>query len=556
MTPDIFLSYTREDVAVAQAYRDALLREGFEVWWDATLHSGEDYDEVTEAALRGAKAVVVLWSPRSVASRWVRAEATIAFRNKTLVPAMTEPCERPVMFELTQTADLSRWTGQTSDPAWCAFLADVRRFVEAGAAPTPAIPRPPSPAEPPPQLGVKVTSIAVLPFVNRSGREEDHVFADGMVEDLTAALSVSPYLNVVSSSASRIYRQGDRDLRQIGRALGVGYLLEGNVRRVGEHLRVTAQLVEAESGSILWTQKFDRPIAQLSALQDDLVTELAAHLNVQVGRAARAQALKKSGNISAEEAVMRAQVHFARATRSGWETAVAEARRAVEIDPKFGGAYGILANAQAHFLVYRGGDDPTLAREILDNVRRALELDPSHPTVLAGAAAALATLGKPEEALPFAESAFAQNFNAEAAHLLLGSVLVRLGRSDEALAQLDGMERLAPNSYLACYLSIWRAVAHLQAGRLDQALEAADQAVRLLPGTEALTQSMLCLAKSNRWDGARAALRRLRDADPQLSCASIEGLTRYFYRGSNELDDYIAIVRRIWAETASEPTSA
>jgi TolB-like protein len=551
--PDIFLSYSREDQATAQRFAEAFEAQGLSVWWDATLRPGEPFDEVTETALREAKAVVVLWSPRSVSSRWVRAEAAIADRNKTLMPVTIEPCNRPVMFELTQTADLSHWTGGATDPAWRAFLADVRRFVEAGAALTPPVPRSLPQAEPTPQAVNYFTSVAVLPFVNRSGREEDDVFADGMVEDLTAALSVHPLRRVVAASATAIYRKGGRDLRQIGRDLGVRYLLEGNVRRSGDDLRVTAQLVEAESGSILWMQRFERPIAQLSALQDDLVTEVAAHLNVQVGRAAMAHALRKSANISAEEALMRAQVHFARATRSGWETAVAEARRAVEIDPNYGSAYGILANAQAHFLVYRGGDDPTLAREILDNVRRALELDPNHGSVLGGAAAALATLGKTEEALPFAERAAALNFSAEAAHLLLGSVLARLGRSDEALVQLDMIERLAPNSYLACYLSIWRAVVHLQAGRLDRALEAADQAVRLLPGTEALTQSMLCLAKSNRWDGARAALRRLRDADPQLSCASIEGLTRYFYRGSNEVDDYVAIVRRIWAE---EPNAA
>jgi hypothetical protein len=100
------------------------------VWWDATLRAGEAYDEVTEAALRSAKAVVVLWSTRSVVSRWVRAEATVALRNGTLVPCMIEPCDRPIMFELTQTAELGHWQGDPNDAAWRAFLADVRRFVE------------------------------------------------------------------------------------------------------------------------------------------------------------------------------------------------------------------------------------------------------------------------------------------------------------------------------------------------------------------------------------------------------------------------------------------
>ncbi|MEJ0006012.1 MAG: toll/interleukin-1 receptor domain-containing protein [Steroidobacteraceae bacterium] len=127
---DIFLSYNREDQATARRFADGFEREGFSVWWDATLRSGEAYDEVTEQALRDAKAVVVLWSKQSVISRWVRAEATLADRNKTLVPVMIEQCQRPIMFELTQTADLSAWSGDTSAGAWQAYVADVRRFVQ------------------------------------------------------------------------------------------------------------------------------------------------------------------------------------------------------------------------------------------------------------------------------------------------------------------------------------------------------------------------------------------------------------------------------------------
>lgn len=123
---DVFLSYARDDQAIARQFAAALEREGLRVWWDAALRTGEACDETMEAALKSAKAVVVLWSKTSVASRWVRAEATLADRNKTLVPCMVEPCERPMMFELTQTADLSAWLGAPDDPAWLAFVADVR----------------------------------------------------------------------------------------------------------------------------------------------------------------------------------------------------------------------------------------------------------------------------------------------------------------------------------------------------------------------------------------------------------------------------------------------
>lgn len=127
--PDIFISYSREDRPIARMFADALGQEGFEVWWDAALHSGETFDEVIERNLRAAKAVVVLWSPRSCASRWVRAEATLADRRGRLAPAIIEACDRPIIFELTHTAELSHWSGDRGDAAWGQFVADLKRLV-------------------------------------------------------------------------------------------------------------------------------------------------------------------------------------------------------------------------------------------------------------------------------------------------------------------------------------------------------------------------------------------------------------------------------------------
>jgi TolB-like protein len=553
--PDIFLSYTREDQATAQRFAEAFEAQGFSVWWDVTLRSGEAYDQVTEEALRTAKAVVVLWSQKSVISRWVRAEATLADRNRTLVPAAIEPCERPIMFELTQTANLCRWTGDRHDPAWRAFVTDVRRFVEAGAAPpTHPVTRPSVQATPTPPKSTR-PSLAVLPFINRSGREEDDSFADGMVEDLIAALAGSQWMKVVAASATAIYRKGARDLRQIGRDLGVRYLLEGNVRRVGAGLRVAAQLVEAENSNILWTQKFDRPLAELSALQEDLATEVAAHLGAQVQRVEMEHALKKPGDLSAWEAFLRATARPGRTTRD-LEAVLAETKRAVEIDPNDGLPYALLAATQGRLLMFRGGDDPELTQEIVENIRRARALDPDNPFVLVPIVIGLIGLGKLRDALPLAERAVALSPNFDAAHHVLGAVLLRLGRSDEVLAEVDATERLAPNRFVLFHSSINRSVAHLQAGRIDEALEAADRADRLLPGPESLTQSMLCLAKSKRWDLASDALHRLRDADPEMSRAGIENIVRDFHCGSKAVDEYVAIARKLWGEMSNEPRSS
>ena len=237
--PDIFLSYNREDQARAKVFAEAFEAQGFNVWWDVGLKTGEAYDEVTETALRTAKAVVVLWSKKSVESRWVRAEATLADRNKTLVPCMIEPCERPIMFELTQTAELAHWQGETTDRVWLGFLADVARFVgrQRGAV------RPRRPAAPmqasamaramPGPSAARGPPSPSCPSPTGRPSARTRCSPGGMVEDIAAALSLGRGIKVISQSATVAYRKNTSDLRTIGQELGAKYMLEGNVRRVG-----------------------------------------------------------------------------------------------------------------------------------------------------------------------------------------------------------------------------------------------------------------------------------------------------------------------------------
>lgn len=178
--PDIFISYSREDRAIARQFSECFVKEGFKVWWDAALHSGETFDEVIETELKASKAVVVLWSPRSVTSRWVRAEATLADRRNKLAPVIIEPCDRPIIFELTHTTDLSSWTGDLADPVWRSFVQDLHRFVDRGkAAQTPSQPATPVAASRP------ATNAA--PSDRRYATVQR--FADGKVDNLMVALS-------------------------------------------------------------------------------------------------------------------------------------------------------------------------------------------------------------------------------------------------------------------------------------------------------------------------------------------------------------------------------
>ncbi len=130
--PDIFISYSSQDRAKAQLIATGLKADGFDVWWDGDLRAGEPYDEVIEKNLRNAKSVVVLWSKTSAKSKWVRAEATVGERHSTIVPAIIEECERPLRFELIQTADLIQWHGDHTDPNWKSFVADINLALRAG----------------------------------------------------------------------------------------------------------------------------------------------------------------------------------------------------------------------------------------------------------------------------------------------------------------------------------------------------------------------------------------------------------------------------------------
>lgn len=126
---DIFVSYSRDDRGAAKRFAELLEREGFTVWWDAAIHSGESFDQVIENQLRAAKAAVVLWSPRSVNSRWVRAEATLADRRNIFVPVIIEKCDLPIIFELTHSNDLSEWNGDRSADTWTRLIDDIRHLV-------------------------------------------------------------------------------------------------------------------------------------------------------------------------------------------------------------------------------------------------------------------------------------------------------------------------------------------------------------------------------------------------------------------------------------------
>ncbi len=366
--PDIFLSYNREDQAVAARYAEAFAAEGLNVWWDTALRSGEAYDEVTEAALRGAKAVVVLWSPRSVVSRWVRAEATIADRCKTLVPVTIEACERPIMFELTQTAELSHWTGDAGDRAWLAFLGDVRGFVgkeRTVLAPMPSLAKIAAKAEPAPE-----TLLAVLPFDNLSSDAEMEFFSDGVSDDILGRIMRGSKLRVIGRTSSFQFRGSDKP--KAAAALSASHVLDGSIRRAGNRVRIAAHLTEAASQTTLWSDKYDRDLEDIFAVQDEISEAIADALDAAFFPA-------KTAKIDplAYDLYLRGKELDPNPAHTRENIRLLEA--AVRLAPEMADAWGALAMQRNEA---RGSepwaDRPPLDAIITENTRRCLTLDPDN----------------------------------------------------------------------------------------------------------------------------------------------------------------------------------
>jgi TolB-like protein/Tfp pilus assembly protein PilF len=513
--PDVFLSYNREDQAVARRFAEAFQAAGLDVWWDTTLRAGEAYDEVTEAALSDARAVVVLWSPRSVVSRWVRAEATQADRNKTLVPVTIEPCRRPIMFELTQTADLSGWEGDAGDAAWLALLADVRRFVGArvAAAGEPRIApqatspgaaaAPPLPDEP---------SIAVLPFADPAGADEGDYFADGMVDEIVTALARFQSLFVIASGSGLSYRERERDFRRIGRELGVRYLLEGSVRRSAPRVRIAADLVEAEAGGQIWSERFEGTLDDVFALQDEVANAVAARIMPTIEAAdLRRGAARPTDDLGAYDLFLRGQQRVREFDNASAQAAIVLFEQAVARDPTFAGAWAALAYMHTrNLLAGWTADREETRRKAQDAIRHALLANGDDAIVLAQVANAGLVLGGDARAsLAMADRALTLNPGSSLCWVHAGYVSMWCEQYQQALERLQHALRLnprAPDRYTALR-GAGQALVRLE--RFDEAIPWLNEAITLRPNyPNAIFNLAIALAHLGRIDEAKAALAR------------------------------------------------
>lgn len=374
---DIFISYNREDATKARLFADAFAAAGLTVWWDTALRAGEAYDVVTETALRKAKAVAVLWSTRSVASRWVRAEATLAERNNTLLPCMIEPCERPIMFELVQTAELSHWQGDPTDKAWQDYLAEVQRYVARGSARAPnssadaGAGTPGEIAESPPPAQDKL--LAVLPFDNLSSDAEMVYFSDGISEDILGRVSRGSDLKVVGRAMSFNYRGVDKS--KAAAALHATHVLDGSIRRAGNKVRIFAHLTEAKGLTTLWSDHYDRDLDDIFAVQDEISEAIANALD-----AAFSPTQVPSIDPAAYDLFLqvRAEIYHSHDIAK-YDSMSA---RLVEMAPNFAQGWGLRANIKSWVSkMVPFAERPPIQKQAHEAIEHCLSLDPDSPTV-------------------------------------------------------------------------------------------------------------------------------------------------------------------------------
>jgi adenylate cyclase len=364
-------------------------------------------------------------------------------------------------------------------------------------------------------------SIAVLPFQNISGDPEQNYFADGITEDIITALSHIPSLFVIARNSSFAYKGKAIDIRQIGRELGVRYVLEGSVRKAGQRLRITGQLIEAETGSHLWADRFDSVLEDMFDLQDRVTMAVAGAIEPSVTQAEIKRANRKpTENLQAYDWLLRALGEQQLFSRDSCDRAVEMGRRAIELDPRYAEAYARLADWIMLRKVSGWMEDE--AAETAEGVRfahLAVQLAPNDSIVLTFAAIALGHLNRDlATAIPWLDQAIALNPNSA---LALGrGAIVRNFAGDYATAvdHADRAMRLSPFDPYSYIFSLARGTAHLFQRQLQEAVawlrKAAQKNPRHIPTFLVLGSA---LAHAGQMEEARAAIQHLLELHPMDS---------------------------------------
>ena len=429
----IFLSYAREDVDSAKRLAEAVGDAGHEVWWDHHLHGGSRFTEEIDRALKDAEVVVVLWTDTAVKSAWVQDEAAEGRDTERLVPVSLNGCRPPLGFRQFHTIALE-WKGDGEPRGVTELLQAIGKTAGTGPAG-----KTEKRVEEPAQRQI---SICVLPFVNMSGDPEQEYFSDGITEDIITDLSKVSALLVIARNTSFTFKGKVMDVKDVARALGVSHVLEGSVRKAGDRVRITAQLIDSVTGGHVWADRYDRDLTDIFAIQDEISKAIVAALRVKLLPAEK-KAIEARGtqSVDAYNLYLMARQQWTEGSLGDvrrQEAIVRMCKHALTFDPNYAQAWALMALAQSQMRFWHG-----------------TEVDPA----------------------PAAEKALSINPDLAEAHCVKAHLLEEQGRKDEAVAEIDTAVRLDPESW-----EVNREAGRLlfRQGRIREAIPYFEKAISLM----------------------------------------------------------------------------
>ena len=395
-------------------------------------------------------------------------------------------------------------------------------------------------------------SIAVLPFANMSGDPEQEYFSDGITEDIITELSRFHSLFVIARNSSFAYKGQSVNVGKVGQELGVQYVVEGSVRKAGNRVRVTAQLVEAASGNHIWAERYDRDLEDIFAVQDDVARTIVGTVAGRVDDAGAERTRRRPTNdMAAYDYLLRANRHVYRYTRGDTATARSYIEKAIELDPEIARAYALLANLDVWDWFWREGGSESLDRAWAQ-LQKAIALDDNASETYAICSLVCVHLGRTDEALTYAERALKLNPNDLQSNSNMGWTLECLGRHQEAAEWTEKTMRLDPFHPDGLYDSLATSLYSL--GRYEEAVAAFGRMKKPPPWVH--RNLVAAYAQLGHLDDARRAFAALeetidqqqREGDPDASVERILGQAGHYYKNEADREHWLDGLRKAGLE--------
>ncbi len=423
----MFLSYASEDRDQIRDLVAFLEDAGLSVWWDNRLLGGSMFSTEIENELTQSEAVIVVWSRHSATSRWVADEAELALRLGKLVPIQIDQTEPPLGFRQIQTIDLSQWQNDADDPIFITLLASLRAKLTNVPA---SIHRSATARTKAPKY-----SIAVLPFVNMSADPDQEYFSDGISEELLNLLAKVTQMKVTARGSTFQFKGREQDVKRVGSLLNVAHVLEGSVRKAGNRVRITAQLIESDTGYHIWSETYDRTLEDIFEIQDEISAAIVHELKERILDATEIDSPKsnRSANVDAYEHFLLGQQLLNTRTKSSIERGLSEFEKSLTFDPDY--LPSLVGLAECHLLLSKHitSYGSTSIKEAQAKAWPLLQLAgkiESKNADVYSAQALYALIGDDlKNAKELSERAIAINSNSAAAHRILGFALAGLSGS-------------------------------------------------------------------------------------------------------------------------------